>query len=88
MGFSKNDAHVRIDRFKSESGKWYDTHELDMYEFYNEPLIHDALRKSIEKQFKESIVGFLDNGFFFVVCLEPYHIHSHPIVIKILGKFH
>jgi hypothetical protein len=83
MGYSSKNSHVRIDRFKSRTGKWYDSLELDMYGFYNESLIHDALRKAIEKQFNESINNFLEDGFFIVVCLKPYHVHSHPIILKL-----
>lgn len=77
MGYSENDGMVRIDRFK-KSGKWYDTFSVDMSNYYNEPLIHVALSKAIKDRFTHDM---FENGYFLIVCQEPYHINSHPIIL-------
>lgn len=82
MGFTVNGSMVRVDRFK-ESGKWYDTLEVDMTSYYNLSFIHDAVRYSLilmagNDEFVES---WLNQGGFFV-CLEPYHVNAHPVVLK------
>ena len=57
--------------------KWYETESVDFSEFYNEPLIHEAFRKALIKHFgdKPRFSGMQ------ATCLQPYHIHEHPIAI-------
>jgi len=76
VNFSNNPGSVRVDYFKTR-GKWYETLEVDMSNYYNEPIIHDAVRKAVMEKhpnfkFEEWIV----------VCLEPYHVNSHPVMFK------
>lgn len=73
MGYHVDDGMVRVDRFKS-SGKWYDSHAIDMRRYYSDVLIHDAVARAILD------ADISTEGFFFV-CLNPYHEHSHPITV-------
>lgn len=75
MGYAVDEGIVRADRFKP-SGKWYDSIALDMSQNYNDNLIHNAVKASAERQDVK-----LDEGWTLVV-LEPYHVHSHPVIIK------
>lgn len=77
--YTENPAMCRIDIFK-ENMKWYTTISVEID--YEEPLIHDALRKGLSKYFsewdgKEHYVGM------WAICLEPYHKHSHPVALRI-----
>lgn len=76
MGYSPHDSQVRADRFKP-SGKWYDTRVLEMAPYYNETFLHIA----VEKAYADTSAVPLDEGWSLVV-LEPYHRHSHPIMLK------
>ena len=82
MGYTTNSSHVRVDRFK-ESGKWYDTLEINMENHYDDLNIYKALRDSINEtmQFENYVQRWLSQGGSFV-CLEPYHQHSHPVMLK------
>jgi len=75
MNYSKNPSHVRVDRFK-KSGKWYDTYMIDMCHYY------DAidLFKAVEDCFLTQYSYYKLKGFN-LVCLEPYHKNSHPVMI-------
>lgn len=80
MGYIESESHVRVDIFK-DSGKWYTTISIDMNKVYNEPFIHDALKKCLEDtNWKPAENKDFSNGWF-AVCLEPYHINSFPIVV-------
>lgn len=74
MGYCERDCVVRVDRFKA-SGKWYDSHAVDMAGLWDEPLIHDALKKALERQ------GIVLEPGWFAVCLKPHHQNAHPIII-------
>lgn len=85
MNFSKNESSVRLDVFKM-SGKWYDTFAIDMNEFYNEPVVGDAVKKAIIKHTvyepacneKEiSLIG---------VVLQPYHENAFPQLVYLKYK--
>lgn len=76
MGYSESDSIVRADRFKP-SGKWYDSIALEMNDYYNvPPVVHDAVRLAAERQ------GVVVHEGWWLVVLEPYHIHSHPVILK------
>lgn len=75
MGYSMNDGVVRADRFKP-SGKWYDSIALDMSRHYNAVLIHNAVLNAMEDQGVKLEPGWS------IVVLEPYHKHSHPVMLK------
>ena len=87
MGYTIHSSHVRVDRFK-ESGKWYDTLEVDMEDHYYDNIIQDALRRSINESYSHVnnfVDGWLAQGGSFV-CLEPYHQNSHPVMLKEIIK--
>lgn len=77
MGYSVEDHMVRVDFFKP-SGKWYCSEAVAWTGGYTGD-IHTAFRKSLMDSVGGRYKG-LD-----VVCLEPYHEHSHPIQIKSWG---
>jgi len=81
MGFSIHDSHVRVDRFK-ESGKWYDTLEVDMSGVWDHWNIAEALTIAIDEAFGGNYVaGWIAQGGSFV-CLEPSHKHAHPVMLR------
>ena len=75
MNYSANPARVRVDFFK-ESGKWYATEAME-WRYYDgsKYLIHDAFLHCLISQFNGHYQGMT------AVCLEPYHEHSHPVMI-------
>lgn len=74
MGYALEDSKVRVDRFK-ERGKWYDTIVVDMKDDYRSASIHDSLQTRLRE------AGYSMDGWIYV-CLEPYHMHSHPVMLK------
>jgi hypothetical protein len=50
-----------------------------MSKYYNEPLIHVALSKALGEQFNNKDI--FEEDYFFIVCLKPYHVNSHPITL-------
>lgn len=76
--YSNNPAMVRVDRFKP-SGKWYDTFAIDMTGEY-EGAIHTKLQNAFKRQYPD----FKLSDGWILVCLEPYHEHSHPIILNSL----
>ena len=75
--YSNDESMVRVDFFK-ESGKWYTT-EAVRWIGYDTPLIHDAFKASLKAHFGDEprLSGM------WAVCLDPYHIHSYPLMIKV-----
>lgn len=81
FGFCLNPSMVRVDIFK-ESGKFYDTIELNWDRYYTErndgvELIDDTFKRCMKEQYPNRFTGL------FAVCLEPYHEHSYPLMIKL-----
>lgn len=76
MGYSDIESMVRVSFFKT-SGKWYQDEVIDMNEQYNNPSIHDAVRLSILKSFD----GVIRYEGMTAVCLDPYHVHQHPVML-------
>lgn len=72
--YSENPAHCRVDIFKP-SGKWYMTITLDLTGLYEHNDIHEAIKMAGGPKLE------LDLGWT-AVCLDPYHQHSHPIMLK------
>lgn len=70
--YSDNPNMVRVDYFKP-SGKWYMTEAHNMGDFYNEPFVHDAVRKALERDGR-----WLPH--FTIVVLEPYHKNAYPVM--------
>lgn len=73
--YSDDPCMCRVDFFKP-SGKWYDSVAVSFEGLYDTPLIHDAFREALER------AKLMRRGFR-AVCLEPYHQHSHPIMLTI-----
>jgi ATP-dependent Lon protease len=81
MGYTTNESMVRVDRFK-ESGKWYDTLEVEMVdEYYDHWNIFEAVEKSIDAKYGVGYVMAWTNQGGSFVCLEPCHKHSHPVML-------
>ena len=78
MGYTDDERMVRVDFFK-ESGKWYCTEAVKWTgEYHSNSLMHDEFKKSLRDHLKGERLNDM-----VAVCLEPYHIHSHPIMMKI-----
>ena len=82
MGYHTNDAMVRVDFFRP-SGKWYATEAVHWTGEYREGVIRDEFAKSLRDHFATTNPKRLSE--MDAVCLEPYHMHSHPIMIKAGG---
>ena len=83
MGYTTNDAMVRVDFFKP-SGKWYCTEAVLWTGDWegNKQLIHEAFAISLLDHFKDHPTRLCEMD---AVCLEPYHEYAHPIQIKAGG---
>lgn len=76
MGYHEEDSRVRIDIFKP-SGKWSQSLAIDMGTHYNSNDIHQSVLTLTEL----ALGGPLSLNYY-IVCLEPYHKFSHPVLIK------
>jgi len=87
VGYSSDDSDVRVDFFK-ESGKWYATESIKM-ENWDEPSFHDAFKHALNEALYMPKADRLRYSDMTAVCLEPYHKHSHPIMLRLpaMGKF-
>jgi hypothetical protein len=78
-GFCLNPEMVRIDLFK-ENGKWYTTLELKWDRYFtvksDTELIEDTFKRCINEQYP-------NYKNYYVVCLNPYHEYSHPLMTRI-----
>lgn len=75
MNYSNDESMVRVDFFKP-SGKWYTTEAVKWTGGYRDVHIIDAFKASL----REHLEGRLSD--MDAVCLEPYHEHQHPIMLK------
>jgi hypothetical protein len=73
--YSSDPSHVRVDFFKT-SGKWYETECVVWSASYHAEL-HEAFHEVLSEHLKGRMKGM------FAVCLEPYNVHSHPIMVII-----
>ena len=92
MSYTTNIGRVRVDFFKP-SGKWYGTASVDMSVFYDagpDGLIHDQFLRACRAE-KENPAGEWGHTFTpdswlagggSIVCLKPYHVHKHPIMLR------
>lgn len=85
MGYNEDDSYSRVDLFK-KSGKWYTTESVKWLTWGGKPkeggkLIQDAFREAL----LAAGIGGLDGSYkgMKAVCLEPYHEHSHPLMIEV-----
>ncbi len=76
MGYNEDDSFVRVDFFKP-NGKWYITESVKWTGAYNaaDQPIFDAFKQSLRDHLK----GRLSETW--AICLEPYHIHAHPLMV-------
>ena len=78
MGYSEDSSMVRVDFFKP-SGKWYTTEAVKWTGQYADGYIFNEFAKSLRDHFKDNPKRLSDMD---AICLHPYHIHAHPIVLK------
>lgn len=74
MNYSTTEGSVRVDFFRPTGG-WYTTVEVDMTEYYLTVNIRNAIIKATKEVVREGYNGMT------LVCLEPFHQFSHPIMI-------
>ena len=74
MGYAVGDNMVRVDQFKPR-GKWYQTLAIDMSGLYDSESPHFAVRSAL-------IAAGHNIEQWTYVCLEPYHRHSYPVMLK------
>lgn len=86
--YSSNPGLVRVSLFKS-SDKWYADGAVDMTQAYAATCIHDGLYRACTHSYEaddgswpvmSSPYEWLMNGGT-IVCLEPYHIYAHPVML-------
>lgn len=75
MGYSEDPSMVRVDFFKP-NGKWYAT-ETVKWLTYEGVDLHSAFAESLAKALNGRMSGMT------AVCLEPYHVHAHPVMIVV-----
>jgi two-component SAPR family response regulator len=81
MHYSERPGHVRVDFFK-ESGKWSQTMQIDMTDYYNRPLLSEAVAEAIERQLGRKCIPLrIQSSGAFAICLKPYHVNAHPVVL-------
>jgi hypothetical protein len=83
MNYSNDDSMVRVDFFKP-SGKWYETVAVKFVCYWSSDkpggmLVEDAFVKSLELCMGDRLKGMT------AVCLEPYHEHTHPLMVVYKG---
>jgi len=86
MGFTTKEGMVRGDLFKKHSGKWAYTVSFNMSKFYHGTNIVDAVKQAIrtpgaQNDVYESTVA--PGCGYYLVVLEPYHEHSHPVMVDL-----
>jgi hypothetical protein len=87
---TKEQHRVQVHFFKG-SGKWYGSATIDMADYF-QGLIHECVFQACEAEFAKgadgdwghtfSPAGWVQGGEASIVCIEPWHEHSHPIMIK------
>jgi hypothetical protein len=80
MGFTTDERMVRVDFFKP-SGKWYTTEAVKWTGHYDKGLIHREFAQSLKDHFFGAPARRLSG--MLAVCLEPYHQHTHPIMLHV-----
>ncbi len=80
--YSDRPSSVRVDFFRS-TGKWYTTEAVEWIG-YSDVLIWDAFEASLRKHMTEPD-GKLRLSGMWAVCLDPYHEHGHPLMMRVPG---
>ena len=80
MGYSNNDAMIRVDFFRT-SGKWYVAEAVLWTGGWESKTqsIFNAFAQSLRDHFKTDPQRLSGMD---AVCLKPYHQHAHPIQIR------
>jgi hypothetical protein len=76
--YNDNPGMVRFDFFRPESGKWYMTEALDMYDYWDEPTVHNAVRLALDASM---LTRHLNLSRWVVSVLEPYHKNGYPVLL-------
>lgn len=74
MNYTDDDSMVRVDFFKP-TGKWYTT-EAVKWLYFSKVSIHESFAESLRVHLGTRLSD-MD-----AICLDPYHEHSHPVMIK------
>lgn len=77
MGYSEDDSMIRVDFFKP-SGKWCCTEAVKWTELYREGYLPDLFAIVVANH-----LGTRIDDDHLAVCLEPFHVHAHPLMITI-----
>jgi hypothetical protein len=92
MGYSNDDEMVRVDFFK-ESGKWYCTEAVKWTGPYHSKdntgkvhLLYDVFELLLLEHLTDTTSGRIRYVGMTAVCLEPYHEHGHPLMMKVSDK--
>ena len=85
--YSDKASSVRVDFFK-KSGKWYCTEAVEWKTYEGEvdkggKLIHDAFAEALVAHLRDPETKRVRLDDMTAVCLEPYHVHSHPIMLGV-----
>ena len=89
--YSNNPAICRIDLFL-RSGKWYATGSINMEKFYTASIHSAVFTACVESHELGELVHegwplitdpetWVNEGGM-IICLQPYHQYSHPIMLK------
>lgn len=74
--YTDDPCMVRVDFWK-ESGKWYATEAIE-FRGYNDPDLWKVLEAGLRKKLARED-GRLRYAGMRATCLQPHHVHSHPI---------
>lgn len=80
MGYSDNPRMVRVDFFKT-SGSYGYTEAVNMDDYFA-PVIQRAFMSALIKHLKQPD-GSIRLAGMTAVCLEPYHQHAYPLMLKV-----
>lgn len=73
--YSENESSCRVSIFKP-SGKWDEDIAVNMGEYYN----HDSLSQAVLLALSDHGRRIQDD--YIYVCLDPYHKHAHPQMLR------
>lgn len=78
--YSSNPGFVKVSFYRL-TGKWYMDEELNMAPFWDEPIVHEAVRKALVlAKGAELAEGQMDR--LIIVVEEPYHKNAHPVMLQ------
>lgn len=83
MNYSDNCSSVRVDFFR-DTGKWYTT-EAIRWKSYSGKLVQDAFLEALRDHLTDEN-GLIRLAGAWAVCLDPYHEHAFPLMMKVPEK--